>query len=284
MKVNKSTYYSVKPCHVKASIQNVDTIGRTVTGFYNCFNFIDSDGDVLIPGCSKKSIKERGPNSSAVAKIKHALHHDLTQLPGKILTLEERTVDGISGIYFETKMADTTIGNDTLKNYLEGIYDNHSIGFQYVQTEFIERDAKGWAKAVQNLINPQDAENRGYLFLVKEIMLYEGSTVAFGANQLTPFLGVKSNNKESLKLALIDRIAKMENTIRNGSQSDEMMKTFEIQTLQLKEMIAELTDQMTFERITPTTLQDGPSEGSEPSKPTPQKTLDLTYISNNFKL
>ena len=284
MKVNKSTYYSVKPCHVKASIQNVDTIGRTVTGFYNCFNFIDSDGDVLLPGCSKKSIKERGPNSSAVAKIKHALHHDLTQLPGKILTLEERTVDGISGIYFETKMADTTIGNDTLKNYLEGIYDNHSIGFQYVQSEFMERDAKGWAKAVQNLINPQDAENRGYMWLVKEIMLYEGSTVAFGANQLTPFLGVKSNNKDSLKLALIDRISKMENTIRNGSQSDEMMKTFEIQTLQLKEMIAELTEQMTFERITPITSQDGPSEAGEPSKPTPQKTLDLTYISNNFKL
>ena len=154
----------------------------------------------------------------------HALHHDLTQLPGKIIALEEKTVNGISGIYFETKMADTTIGNDTLKNYLEGIYDNHSIGFQYVQSEFIERDAKGWAKAIQNLINPQDAENRGYMWLVKEIMLYEGSTVAFGANQLTPFLGVKSNNKESLKLALIERINKLENTLRNGTQSDEMMK------------------------------------------------------------
>lgn len=274
MSTNKSQYYSVKPCHIKASIQNVDTIGRVVTGFYNCFNFVDSEGDVLIPGCSKKSIKERGPNSQATAKIKHALHHDLTQLPGKIVTLEERTIGGISGIYFETKMADTTIGNDTLKNYLEGIYDNHSIGFQYVQVEHIEKGAKAWDKYVSQLINPEDAED--VLHIVKEIMLYEGSTVAFGSNSLTPFLGVKSNNKDSLKLALIDRISKLETTLRNGTQSDEMMKTFEIQSLQLKEMVAELTDALTLPRFT--------SVQHEESKPKPKKTLNLEYISNNFKL
>jgi phage head maturation protease len=269
--MNKGTYYSVKPCNIKASIINVDTVGRTVTGFYNAFNFVDSDGDVLIPGSAKKSIKERGPASNAVAKIKHALHHDLTQLPGKIVTLDERSIGGISGIYFETKMADTTIGNDTLKNYLEGIYDNHSIGFQYVQVEYIEKGAKNWDKYVSMLINPQDVEDE--LQIVKEILLYEGSTVAFGANSLTPFLGVKSRNKEAMKIALIERLSKLETTLKTGTQSDEMMKTFEIQVLQLKEMVAELTDNMTFGKITPIA-----------SEPIPTKSIDLDYISRNFKL
>ena len=272
MNVNKTNFYSVKASPVKA-ITNVDTTGRIVTGFYNAYNFIDSEGDVLIPGAAKKSIKERGPKSNAVAKIKHALHHDLTQLPGKIVNLEEKTVNGITGIYFETQMADTTLGNDTLKNYLEGIYDNHSIGFQFVQTEFIEKGAKGWDKYYQTLLNPAEADARGYMFVCKEIMLYEGSTVAFGANSLTPYLGVKSDNKESFKLALIDRLSKLENTLRNGTQSDDMMKTFEIQVLQLKEMVAELTDNMTFSKAT-----------SVAPKPEERKTIDLNYIANNFKL
>ena len=97
MNVIKSKYYSVKSSQVKA-IVDVSTSGRTVTGFYNAYNFIDSDGDVLIQGSAKKSIKERGPKSNAVAKIKHALNHDLTQLPGKIVNLEEKTVNGITGI------------------------------------------------------------------------------------------------------------------------------------------------------------------------------------------
>jgi phage head maturation protease len=270
MNVIKSKYYSVKSSQVKA-IVDVSTSGRTVTGFYNAYNFLDSDGDVLIQGSAKKSIKERGPKSNAVAKIKHALNHDLTQLPGKIITLEEKTVNGITGIYFETQMADTTLGNDTLKNYLEGIYDNHSIGFQFVQSEFIEKGAKGWDKYYQLLMNKEEADARGYMFVAKEILLYEGSTVAFGANSLTPYLGVKSDNKDALNLAFIDRLSKLEHTLKNGSQSDDMMKTFEIQVLQLKEMVAELTDNVTFEKSTP-------------KEPEVKKTFDFNYIANNFKL
>lgn len=244
MKVEKKTFYSVKGCGgAKFSIKDVDTPTRIVTGFYNTFNFLDSDGDVLMPGCAKVSIRQRGPNSKAVAKIKHALNHDLTQLPGKIQVLDEREVNGIMGIYFETKMADTTIGNDTLKNYLEGIYDNHSIGFQYLNMEMVERDSKAWDKVMGSLINPEAAEGRHVMWAVKEINLYEGSTVGFGANQLTPFLGMgKSMNKDSLKIALLDRICKLENTLKNGDQSDDQMYKFEVQVLQLKQMIEELSE------------------------------------------
>ena len=127
----KSAHYSVKSAD--ANILDVSTSSRIVTGFFNSYNFFDSDKDVLIMGSAKKSIEERGVNSTAVAKIKHALNHDLTTLVGKLQVLEETTKNGITGIYFESKIANTTLGNDTLINYKEGIYDNHSIGFKYNQ-------------------------------------------------------------------------------------------------------------------------------------------------------
>jgi HK97 family phage prohead protease len=243
LKDKKNIAYQVKTCgQIKAAIKDVSTSGRIVTGFYNTYNFLDSDNDILLPGAAKKSIKERGPESDATAKVKHALNHNLTTLPGKILTLKETEIDGVSGIYFETRMSDTTLGNDTLKNYLEGIYDNHSIGFQYKQIEMIERGATSWGKVTENLINPDALEGKDYIFAIKEIVLFEGSTVAFGANSLTPFLGVKSGNKDSFALAMHSRIDQLGKTLKSGTQSDEMMNTLELQMLQLKQMVTELTD------------------------------------------
>lgn len=284
MKVEKKSFYSVKSNGMaKASVMDVDTTGRIVTGFFNTYNFLDSDLDVLLPGSAKKSIRERGPKSKAVAKIKHALDHDLSRLPGKIVTLEEKTMDGIEGIYFETRMADTTLGNDTLKNYLEGVIDNHSIGFQYMQIEMIERGAKGWDKLMDVLVNPEDADGKGVMFAVKEIALFEGSSVAFGSNQLTPFLGIKGTNKESLKIAFIDRLSKLERALKSGTQSDDMMNVFELQVLQLKQMIEEITDGLDF-KTDPNPKPEKPTEETEVTTPKKGGPTISKSLVNNFSL
>ncbi len=275
----KSIHYKVKSFGLeKGAVQDVSTSSRIVTGFYNTFNFLDSDNDVMMMGAAKKSIKERGPESDAIGKIKHALFHDLTKLPGKIMVLEEKTINGISGMYFETKMSKTTLGNDTLQNYLEGVYDNHSIGFQYMQTEFIDKESKSWNAAVTGLINPEEAEKAGYMFLIKEINWFEGSSVGFGANSMTPYLGVKSGNKESLKLALINRIDLLESTLRNGTQSDDMMKTFEIQSLQLKQMVSELADTLDLNKEKKEAIKEEKSEVQGKSN------LNYSDLSIKFKL
>jgi len=242
MSEKKAIPYAVKTTGIgKGSIKDVDTVGRTVTGFYNAYNYCDSYGDILVMGCSKRTIKAKGPNSEATAKIKHALNHDLTQLPGKILTLKEATVDGITGIYFETRMSDTTLGNDTLKNYLEGVYDNHSIGFRYLNYEVIENTSKDkWNELRDMCTNPESMKDRTMVWAVKEIELFEGSTVAFGANSLTPYLGVKSGNRDSYLLALNNRMDTLVKTLRTGTQSDEMLETFELQVAQIKAIMADL--------------------------------------------
>ena len=253
----KENHFAVKSMEASASIKDVDTVGRIVTGFYNSYNFLDSASDVLLMGCAKKSIKERGPNSDATAKIKHALNHDLTMLPGTIITLEEKTLDGITGIYFETRMADTQLGNDTLKNYLEGVYDNHSIGFRYVNVNIVERaSSKAWDGIVEMLINPKAVEGLNTIYAVKEIQLYEGSTVAFGCNQLTPYLGAKSGNPDSYRLALMSRINSLSNTLKNGTQSDDMMESIAIQLLQFKQMTSELCDMIPAKKEIPSILSN----------------------------
>ncbi len=230
--------YAIKS--MGAKVQDVDLTKKIVTGFYNTFNFFDSANDVLLDGCSAKSISERGPSSNATQKIKHLLHHDWTQLPGKLQVLEEKKIGGVSGIYFETKMSSTQAGIDTLINYQEEIYDNHSIGFQYLSGKCIEKESTDWDKYVKTLINPEDTKDANYMFLWDEIKLYEGSTVAFGCNSLTPYLGVKSLNKDSLSLKINERISNLGRQLKSGTQSDEMLQSFEMEMLQLKQLINEI--------------------------------------------
>lgn len=222
------------------SVKDVDLSKRIVTGFYNTAYYYDSDKDVSLPGCNVKSITERGPDSSAVQKIKHLFNHDWSLLPGKIQVLEEKTIDGVTGTYFETKMTNTTLGNDTLINYQEGVYDNHSFGFQYIDGEYVDESMSEWSKYLNLLINPKDAEKYGYMFVWKEYRMFEGSTVAFGANALTPYLGVKSGNKEAIAMKVNEKVELIEKQLRNGKQSDEMMQTMAMQALQLKQYISEL--------------------------------------------
>lgn len=241
--IQKTSYYSVKgPGKIFIpAIKDIDATGRIVTGFFNTFNYFDSDCDILVPGCAKRTIKERGPNSSAVAKIKHAMDHDLTRMPGKIMVLEERTEGGMTGIYFETKMADTTLGNDVLKNYIAGVYDNHSIGFMYMNSEFVDRDSKRWQAVVDLCLNPDDLDEAGFAFIIKEIAMWEGSTLAFGANSLTPFLGVKSAaERDIVKLDLLSRIDRIAEVLKSGTQSDDMMATLDVQLMQIKQIASEI--------------------------------------------
>lgn len=240
----KNKEYAVKSVSSDLVIKDVDLTKRIVTGLYNTFNFFDSDYDVILPGAAQKSINERGPNSSAIGKIKHLLFHDWTQLPGKIQVLQEKQVTvnnkSMQGIYFETEMADTKMGDDTLVNYQQLIYDNHSIGFQFLDGEWIDSESDNWDAAIGKLMNPEKAEDAGFMYLWKEIKLYEGSTVAFGANEMTPYLGVKDMDKTALAMKIMGRINALNEQVRKGTQSDEMLYSFEMQTKQLKQIINEL--------------------------------------------
>lgn len=236
-----STSYKVKDSF-QAVTKDVDMSKRTVKVVANTYYYYDSDGDVLLKGCNLKSITERGPESKTPGKIKNVYAHDLKVQIGRPTLIDERIVDGINCLYGESDILNTTKGNDTLIEYQEGVIDNHSIGFQYLYDglELVTADDPGWNKWLSILINPDDAEEEGYMFLVSEDKLFEWSPVAFGANSLTPYLGVKSDNKDGLAIKVLERIDLLGKQLRHGRQSDDTMYTYELEVLQLKQIINEL--------------------------------------------
>jgi hypothetical protein len=241
MKKKISTCYKVKGSFQTVT-KDVDFTKRTVQVIPNTFYFFDSDGDVLIKGSTTKSIADRGPQSSAPGKIKNVYAHDLKVQVGKPTLMDERIVDNMNCQYAESEILSTTKGNDTLIEYQEGVIDQHSIGFQYMWEglELVTADDSSWTKWLSQLINPEDAEEEGYMFIVSEIKQFEWSPVAFGANELTPYLGVKSGNKDGLALKVMERIDLLGKQLRSGRQSDEAMYGYELETLQLKQIISEL--------------------------------------------
>lgn len=267
------THYKVKDAF-EAVTKDVDFSKRVVKVIPNTYFFFDSDQDVLLPGCAAKSFLERGPDSTGV-KIKNVYGHDLNLKIGVPKVLEEKKMGDKHVQYAESKMLTTTKGNDTLIEYQEGAIDNHSIGFQYKILDFISADEKDWKKWVDQLINPEEAEKFGYMFLVKEILQFEFSPVAFGANSLTPYLGVKSQNKEAMILKTFERIDFLETQYKVGRQSDETLQDYQLQSLQLKQIISEL-----FE-VEPS-LKDTLIRGRR-NQDTNKKDTSLTICSNCLK-
>lgn len=222
-----------------ASYKEIDEAQRTVKAVVNTYNYYDYDKDVLRVGSAKRSIDMRGSKSDANDKILHALFHDLKQLPGKSINEAETEVSGNFVLYAESKLSETVDGENTLVKYQDGIYNQHSIGFSYVQIEYIENEGSGWDDFTKNLINPEEAEKFGYGWDVKEINWFEWSTVALGANKLTPYLGVKTKNK-NIQLANIYK--KMDALMEKAKRFEvKNKKIFELQLKQLKQMVLELT-------------------------------------------
>lgn len=220
--------------------KDVDFSKRIVKSIPNTYLWFDHDQDVLLPGCCKKTIAERGPDSTSGAKIKNVKDHIINRRIGKPMVMDERTIDGKQVIYAESKMLETTDGNDTLIEYQEGVIDQHSIGHRYVDISIVTADDEDWSKYLAMLINPEDAEEYGYMFPCKEIELFEWSPVSFGSNQLTPYLGVKSGNPDAILLKLYDRLDLLYSQMRNGKQSDDRMRDYELEIRQIKQVTAEL--------------------------------------------
>jgi hypothetical protein len=226
-----SSQYKVKE-NFNTVVKDVDLNRRIVTGVSNTFYYFDSDQDVLISGCTDKTLAERGPDSNGAAKIKNVKDHIIQNRIGVPQVLKEDTVNGYKCQYFESKMMGTSMGNDMLIEYQEGGIDQHSIGFRYIYTglEMVTADDDSWSKWLAQLINPKDAEEYGYMFIVKEISQFEWSPVSFGANKLTPFLGVKSGNKQATIMKVLERVDYLEKQLKTGVQTDYTLFDHAIKT------------------------------------------------------
>jgi hypothetical protein len=229
--------YAVKSDHASGHKAEVDTSRRTVDLVANTYYYFDSYGDVLLSGCCAKSIQDRGPKSTLPGKIKHLSNHNLSKGIARPDLIEETTINGMEVLHGNSWMSETDDGEETLIKYIEGIIDQHSIGFNYLTLKYMEPESDGWDELLSKLINPQAAIDAGFMFAVSEIKLFEYSSLdGFGANRLTPFLGVKSDNINVQYNNLVAKLDALHVAMRSGGDKE----TITLQEKQIKQMIYEL--------------------------------------------
>lgn len=231
-------------------ITDVNLKSRIITGYASKFGNIDHHGDMMMQGAFTKTLKERGTEGKNQIWFLH--NHNSANPLGKPNVLKE---DGF-GLYFEAPIVDTTIGNDVLKLYDAGLINEHSIGFSTIKEQKIE------AKA-------QDPMH----YQIQEVKLYEFSSVLWGANEDTPFLGMKSLDAKSLE----DRFNLLYKQLRTGSLSDETYELLEIEFNFIKSEMFKL-------------INDKKSEDSTPEQVNPTEDVSLNnqveflkQLKNSFK-
>ena len=183
------------------SIKDVDAKKGIVTGYFSAFNIKDSDGDIIRPGAFKRSIEEWHPKG----RIKHLMNHDPSKPLGVLQILKEDEY----GLYYESKIGTHNLGQDFIKMVESDLVREHSIGF--------------------SVIREQKGQEGNEMF---DLKLYEGSSLtAWGANEYTPLLGMKSQKE------IKDRIKTFEKFVRNTNATDEAVEMCLLEIKQLYQVV-----------------------------------------------
>jgi len=170
-------------------VNDVDLTKRIVTGFYTNSESLDSDEDIIKYGAFEKTIREWGPEGKK--RIWHLYNHDMDKPVNKPYLIEERK----EGVYFELKMLNHPVSSMLLELYQNGAITEHSVGFTVIKGEPLEN-------------------RRG--MIIQETKMYEGSSVLWGANENTPFVGMKSED-------IARQLNALENLLKNGTfEKDEV--------------------------------------------------------------
>lgn len=201
------------------SVMDVDMMKKTVKAVWSRMYNTDLDRDIIVPEAYTKTLSENGPAGKNM--IWSLVDHN-PSFKNALGKPKELYVDG-DKLVAVTKILDTQIGEDMIKMYNEGLINQHSIGFATVKSE---------------MDNATDTRT------IKELKLYEGSAVLWGANPDTPTLEMmKGFDPPKIKKNLTDRLTKLAKAFRHGTFTDETFSLMEIEIEQIKQQIEALTTQ-----------------------------------------
>lgn len=171
---------------------------RTIIG--NTYLWMDSHEDVHAKGCFSKSIKERGDRVfhlhdhkfERTAKVGNPIKLYEEEISWKDLGVNK--VGSTQALHMDTEII-KAYNAQIFDEYKNGLVDQHSVGMQYVKIDLAvgddeyEEEYKLWVDNIDQIGNKEQAEEKGYFWLVREAKLIEISAVLLGSNELTPTLG-----------------------------------------------------------------------------------------------
>ena len=112
------------------AVKDVDEVKGIITGYFSIFGNKDSDGDIILPGAFRKTLKENGPDAER-PRILHLFMHDVEKPLARPHVLKEDK----KGLYFESTISHTSLGKDVIQLYKDKVLSEHSIGYQIVKRE-----------------------------------------------------------------------------------------------------------------------------------------------------
>ena len=214
----------VKSLGLIAKVEDVSE--RTVSAYWSNFGNEDFDGDIIVKGAFKKTITDRSNENPVLFLKNHNFNNHIS-------TAHELIEDS-KGLLARYKLPNTTQGNDALEMYKAGFYNQHSIGFKTIQ---------------------QDKESGANY--IKEIKLFEGSVVPFGANPRTPMVSITKSLKfhyDTVPNSLQEEYNDAVNLMKSWKGSDGGFLEIQVKALLLESFIkdAQTTIEPTIEPSTET--------------------------------
>lgn len=225
--------------YIDGKALDIDTSNRKVKVAISMMGNEDRDGDIIDFGAYDKTIKAKGPNGSK--EIWHLTDHGWRIADSALSKYEELYVKdnlliGVAGY------RDSFLWRDVAwPLYEAGDINQHSVGFRTVRKEVAETDGPT---------------------IIKEIELWEGSAVLWGANPNTDIQELVKSHFQNKQESFEDRVKWLCKSIKDGKYKEE--ESLMILELKHLEDIFE-----TFRKGNPTQETDLDSQ---------QKLLDMTFI------
>lgn len=218
-------HYSEKT--IDNSVRDVDNVSRRVKVAISQVGSLDHDLDVIDQKAYNRTIIHRGPQGKNL--IWHLTDHN-PSLKSAVGKFSELYMEGdyLVGV---TNVPNTNWGNDVLEFYKTGAINQHSVGFKATDDEMKEDKTLGKYR------------------LIKEIVLFEGSSVLWGANENTPTLSVsKSMTPQEVQeeyLATLKEVNNLAKAMKSGHFTDETHELLEIRMTQITDKLKQLFEQAT---------------------------------------
>lgn len=185
---------------------DVDPSTIQVLSVINTTNWLDSHGDVHIPGIWKKSLQENKElylleehKMSFRGIITDKINAGTKKIPWRSLGVDAN--GETEALVFSSTISKSR--NEYMFNeYKSGHVKNHSVGMRYMDMDlcinepedrYYKEEYDNWLKYIDTVANKADAEASGYFWAVTQAKVIEGSAVPIGSNKITPTLEVKTN-------------------------------------------------------------------------------------------
>lgn len=204
-------YKTESECVIKAEINTNSFVPNIaadlgdiieVKALINSTNVIDSHRDLHLNGIWNKTVNDN--RFTPILKCHERIFESVIANKGKNYNEQMNFKDiGVDVDFeFQANISQFFIDKNSQplmwSKYANGEVMQHSIGMMYVDYDIAyydedsEKEMNFFNEMKKQAINPEVADEYGYIWVVREAKKREGSAVVFGSNPLTPTLWIKN--------------------------------------------------------------------------------------------